>query len=206
MKTINDSCQVYIVFSKTNTGIGKIIRTLTHNKYNHVSISLDKELSTMYSFGRYHINSPLVGGFVIEQPARYLWSGKEVGIKLCEYTLDPITYAQLQRRLLIFINDRNTKIYNSFSAIFSLFHKRLVIEDAYTCLEFVVSLLDIEGIYNIKELEDMLNESIVYQGSFRSYIRDVLPQEDEYFKKEKTVDILLGTLSHFKKLFIRFIT
>ena len=196
---------IYIVFSETKTTMGKLIRTLTHNKYNHVSISTDRELSVMYSFGRYHINSPLAGGFIVENPARYLLIGGDVNIKVCEVIMNDFEYAEFQKKLMDFIEDKHTKIYNSFSAISSLFHKRINIEDAYTCLDFTTSMLSIEGVYNIKELEDKLSNSIIYEGSFKEYIEEVLSPEDDFFKRQNTAKIILSTLGHFRKLILRFI-
>ncbi|WP_426350101.1 hypothetical protein ACPWSR_02395 [Alloiococcus sp. CFN-8] len=196
---------IYIVFSETKTTMGKLIRRLTHNKYNHVSISTDRELSVMYSFGRYHINSPLAGGFIVENPARYLIMGEDVNIKVCQLALDELSYARFQKKLMAFVEDKHTKIYNSFSAISSLFHKRINIEDAYTCLDFTTSMLDIDGVYNIKELEYKLNRNVIYEGSFKEYIEEVLSPEDDFFRKQNALTVVLSTLGHFRKLFIRYI-
>ena len=38
---------IYVVFSATPTGMGKLIRTATHHSYNHVSLSLDKDIERM---------------------------------------------------------------------------------------------------------------------------------------------------------------
>ena len=197
--------KIYIVFSETKTTMGKLIRTLTHNKYNHVSISTDKELSVMYSFGRYHINSPLAGGFIVENPARYILTGEDVTIKVCEVVMTDLSYAEFQKKLMAFIEDKHTKIYNSFSAVLSLFHKKINIEDAYTCLDFTTSMLDIDGVYNIKELEYRLKSTIIYEGSFKEYIEEVLSPDDDFFKKQNAIRIVLGTLGHFRKLILRFI-
>ncbi len=198
-----DKREVFIVFSQTNTHMGKIIRTLTNNFYNHVSIALEKELKTMYSFGRYHINSPLAGGFIMENPARYLLYSKDVNIKICSVTLDELAYTRAQQKIFLFMEDKNTAIYNSFSAITSLFHKKLNIENAYTCIEFVTDLLDYKEIINIRELEDKLEDRIIYKGSFKEYVQAVLPSEDEFFQKQKTAEIFIETINHFKRLLLR---
>ena len=43
-----------------------IIRSLTGAEYSHVSLSLDKKLNKMYSFGRLNPYNPFIGGFVHE--------------------------------------------------------------------------------------------------------------------------------------------
>ena len=35
---------VYIVFSATPTGMGRLIRRATRNRYNHVSLSLSRDI------------------------------------------------------------------------------------------------------------------------------------------------------------------
>ena len=43
---------VYVIFSSTQYMIAKCIRAMTNHRYNHVSISLDGNLQTLYSFAR----------------------------------------------------------------------------------------------------------------------------------------------------------
>jgi hypothetical protein len=62
---------VYIVFSSTPYRIGKFIRRLTREAYNHVSIALDPDLTKMYGFARRYYRTPFYGGFVRESLSRY---------------------------------------------------------------------------------------------------------------------------------------
>ena len=59
---------VYIVISQTGTALSRILKFITGAKYNHASISLEPDLSTMYSFGRTNPYNPFHGGFVTESP------------------------------------------------------------------------------------------------------------------------------------------
>ena len=47
---------LYIVLTRTNTGISKIIQLIKKDEYTHAAISLDKDLNHMYSFGRRKMN------------------------------------------------------------------------------------------------------------------------------------------------------
>ena len=58
--------KIYIVISQTGSIVSKFIRIVTRDRYNHVSVTLDKELNTMYSFGRIYTYNPFIGGFVKE--------------------------------------------------------------------------------------------------------------------------------------------
>ena len=59
---------IYIVISQTGTALSRILKFITGAKYNHASISLESDLSTMYSFGRTNPYNPVHGGFVTESP------------------------------------------------------------------------------------------------------------------------------------------
>ena len=58
--------QVYLVLSYTGTILSKIVPFYTKKEYSHVSISLDKDLKKMYSFGRLNPYNAFIGGFVHE--------------------------------------------------------------------------------------------------------------------------------------------
>ena len=57
---------LYVVFSTTPFKIGKFIRFITGYNYNHVSVSLNKDLKKMYSVGRLNPYNTIIGGFVHE--------------------------------------------------------------------------------------------------------------------------------------------
>ena len=50
--------KIYIILTYTGTLLSKIIKFYTKNEFSHVSISLDKELKYMYSFGRLNAYNP----------------------------------------------------------------------------------------------------------------------------------------------------
>ena len=58
---------VYIVLTDTGSVFTRMIKFFTRKPYNHVSISLDEDLETLYSFGRLKPRNPFFGGFVEEK-------------------------------------------------------------------------------------------------------------------------------------------
>ena len=58
---------LYIVLTRTSTVISKLIQLFTKDEYTHASISLDRDLKNMYSFGRKVHYNPVFGGFTHEQ-------------------------------------------------------------------------------------------------------------------------------------------
>ena len=55
---------VYVFLTRTGTKIANIIVMVTGDRFAHASISLDRELTQMYSFGRRRVTNPLYGGFI----------------------------------------------------------------------------------------------------------------------------------------------
>lgn len=60
--------QIFIVITQTGTMLSRILKRITGAEYNHASLSLSRDLTRMYSFGRRHPYNPFWGGFVIESP------------------------------------------------------------------------------------------------------------------------------------------
>ena len=57
---------IYILLTKSDTLFSKAIYKITRAEYTHASISLDRELTKLYSFGRKYRYSMLPAGFVHE--------------------------------------------------------------------------------------------------------------------------------------------
>ena len=57
---------IFIVLTSTGTTLSKIIKSYTKDEFAHISISLDRELQEMYSFGRLNPYNPFFGGFIRE--------------------------------------------------------------------------------------------------------------------------------------------
>lgn len=162
---------VYVVFSATPYRIGKWIRRLTDNNYNHVSISLDPELSQMYSFSRRHYKTPLWGGFCHESPARLRVRGETAKILLCRIPVTQEQYTALKDRLTQMHKDQYRYLYNHLSILSAPFHKAVPVRDAATCLEFCISCLSPLGISvapgeycTLQNLESKLRPWTIYEG------------------------------------------
>ncbi|HEY5588030.1 MAG TPA: hypothetical protein VIK86_03635, partial [Candidatus Paceibacterota bacterium] len=80
---------VYVIISRTPTSMGKIIRKFLKGKYNHASISLDENLSQMYSFCRLSVSNPLVGG-IVRESVFTLTTGLEEDVPINVYRI-PVT-------------------------------------------------------------------------------------------------------------------
>ena len=59
--------KIYIILTYTGTILSKIVKIYTRRENSHVSISLNEDLTKMYSFGRLNPYNPFSGGFVHEE-------------------------------------------------------------------------------------------------------------------------------------------
>ena len=90
---------VYIMVSRTDTRIARMIRAATHYPYNHVSVTLDPALDRWYSFARYHRDAPLYGGFVAETPARLLSGQGDAPVRVFRVDIPERAAAALEAML-----------------------------------------------------------------------------------------------------------
>ena len=72
MRTIKMK-NIYIILTQSGTLFSKAIKLHTRDPYNHASISFDKSLEIMYSFGRKRRYNPIDTGFIEENFNRGLY-------------------------------------------------------------------------------------------------------------------------------------
>ena len=165
---------IYVIFSNTHTRIGALIRFITRNQYNHVSIAIEDDLNTMYAFTRYHKNTPFVAGFSEESPLRYCSCDDEItNVKICKMPVSDEKYRNISEYLSSFQRNSDKYLYNLFSAALYPTGLRLQIPNSYTCLEFAIHILSTfyiaDGVYDhrfykIIELECLLDRYMMYEG------------------------------------------
>lgn len=182
---------VYIMVSRTDTGIARLIRSVTHYEYNHVSLTLDPGLETWYSFARYVQDAPLYGGFVRETPARLLGREGLTRVRLFRVDIPEKTAAELEAILPLADNPDMGLIYNHFDAAASAIGCRIPVPGCYTCLSFACSVLD-QDFRSIKELCDALATWEIYEGSLARLLNAEPTQEDAYYDR---MGLLRGSCS-----------
>ncbi len=203
---------VYIVFSATPTGMGRLIRGATRNRYNHVSLSLSRDIHKMYTFARLHRTIPLYGGFVVESILRYQSFAGAARVKVCRVEVPEPRLTDLHNCLDRLWNDREEYIYNTPAALASLVHLRPAISKAYTCVTFVQELLARFGLAGVTEhdapsvraLERRLAPYVIYEGPAPASSGDW--GEDPYPAETTTRYAVYTTARHFGRLALRALT
>ena len=177
---------IYVAFLSSNYWTGAFIRQFTRYKFSHVALSETPDLEKMYSFARKYRNTPFVGGFVIELPSRYFVSEKKVPVKVCKLTLSDEEYEKVMARIASFKQTPDQYKYNYFSALAYWFKRPYRKKDAFICIEFVLYALGVDRFMTIKELERLLSDSVVYEGTMDELIAESARQAggDDYFEKK----------------------
>lgn len=194
---------IYVMFSSTPSKIGKMIRTLTKHPYNHVSLCLNADEMTVYSFARIYKNHPFYGGFVKESTSRFLVDNHSTQVKLCAIPVSEEQYMHLTNVVRQMEEDAHQYTYNHLSIIAGIFKKKVQVKNAYTCVEFTAKLLtkskalpqiDTETFYDIEMLEQKLSRYVVYEGFF----------EDLRFKWNNRGDTFDANQSYYTGMYLAF--
>lgn len=200
---------VYVIISRTPTSMGKIIRKFLKGKYNHASISLDENLSQMYSFCRLAISNPLVGG-IIRESVFTLNIGHQDDVPIKVYRI-PVTveqYELISKFVYDTYNDKEVYYYNFLQAIGLISNKKHDIYKTYICTEFVMKAL-IQGGIKLTPLEPfkikptdicgIMGEFIYFSGNLNDYPfkQKMKTKEDErFFCKTGFIYEVLHTIRH----------
>lgn len=170
--------KIYIVLSQTGTLLSKIIKIYTKAEYGHVSISLDKELNEMYSFGRVNAYNPFNGGFVQEGInfgtfKRFKNTQSEI------YSLEVTSeqYNLIKEEINKIKNNKSNYSFNFIGLLCAGVNYKLQIKNAFYCAEFVKHLTDTANLeldlpIVIKPIDfktKIKNKELTYKGALKNY-------------------------------------
>jgi hypothetical protein len=207
---------IYVVISRTPTYMGKMIRRIIKGKYNHASISINENLSQMYSFCRLSVSNPLVGGIIRESAFTLtIGSKEEVPINVYRIGVTLEQYKLISKFIYNTYNDKEVYYYNFIQAIGLISKKKHAIYKTYICSEFVMEALKKGGInltsvesYKITptDISGIMNRFIYYTGNLNDYPlrQKIRTKEDEVFLcKTGFFYETIRTFKHFWKVLNR---
>lgn len=191
---------LYVMLSRTDTGMGRFIRFFTREEYNHVSLCLDSQLQHFVSFARYRQDVPLAGGYVTESTNRLRSCGKIMPVRIFKLQISQSDWQKLND--LFQMADRSSLVYNSLGALLCGCHIRCSIPGAYTCLQFAEAILG-ASYPSIKALGDALEPWEIYRGDLFEILEECTEPESAFFCKRGFRYGTLDTFRHFKTLLWR---
>ncbi|MEE1280638.1 MAG: hypothetical protein UHK60_00085 [Acutalibacteraceae bacterium] len=134
--------EIFIVLTQTGTILSRILKFLTNAEYNHSSISLEGDLSCMYSFGRIFPYNPFIGGFVKESTSRGTFKrfyNTEATVLSVYVSNDK--YEEMKAYLSEMYNNKEKYHYNYVALFLALFGITFKQRRCYYCSEFVRDFL-----------------------------------------------------------------
>ncbi len=170
---------VYVVLSQTGTILSRLLKVLKGKKYNHSSISLNKDLSDMCSFGRLNAYNPFIGGFVHESV--YYGTFKRFNktqVLILEIKISEYEYDNIIKYISSIEEEKSLYKYDVLGLLLAGFHVNYERDRALYCSKFVMNALnkgDIEVFLemgNIAQPMDFMGISgakIIYQGQLVQY-------------------------------------
>ncbi len=169
--------EIYLVLTHTGTMLSRIIKTYTGDEFSHISISLNKELTEMYSFGRLNPYNPFWGGFVHE----YINKGTykrffNTQTKVYELGVTDEQYEKIKYGIYAFKNDREKYTFNIIGLFAVGFHKVIKRKHSFYCAEFVRHVLENANVKidlpvpaKPEEFKNICGVKEIYKGYLREY-------------------------------------
>ena len=169
-----------MILTNTGTFVSNLIRRHTGDTYNHVSVSLKRDLSEMYSFGRLNPYIFFYGGFVVESPKRGTFKrfSKTVA-RVYELEISDESFVLLEKEIARFVAERKTFGYNYrgiFKARKNIYYQKN--ERRFYCSQFVHYLLlhanivskdAFDGVVTPEKLSSIEGLRLLYEGLLREY-------------------------------------
>lgn len=168
--------KIYIILTYTGTILSRIVKIYTRKEYSHVSISLDRNLDQMYSFGRLNPYNPFSGGFVHEGLDRGTFKRfKNTKTKIYSMEIEEEKYEKLEEVIESIQKKKKLYKFNVIGLIAVALNVRIKREKYFYCAEFVKYVLEQSEVVELPEIikpDDFtqvngLNE--VYIGKLQDY-------------------------------------
>jgi hypothetical protein len=137
-----DRYHLYIVLTRTNTLISKLIQLIKKDYFTHAAISLDKELNRMYSFGRVYSYNPFIGSFKQERINKGLYKRFDnIPAVIIEVEVTKQQYEKAKHLINRFITNKEYYKYNYIGLLYSILNRARYRNDRFLCSEFVYYIL-----------------------------------------------------------------
>lgn len=132
--------EVYILLMQTSTLLARIIQFISKEPYSHVSLALDKNLKTAYSFGRKNPHFMFPAGFVVENLEEVFRRYPDIRYALYALPVTKEEYHRIQHAVEGFKKDSRYR-YNVLGAFGAWFNIPVTRDKYYFCSQFVADVL-----------------------------------------------------------------
>lgn len=200
--------KIYIIISQTHTGFARAVRKVGKVTYNHASIALDKDLDQIYSYARPKHRAVLLARLVKENVFRYTL-GKYSNVPVVIFSMEVTDgqYEWIKNKIDQIYND-GEYLYNFYSVLSHLITGGFATYKSFSCIEFVMYLLQGIGyklekpLYNYRpdDLPEIFADSICFEGNLLDYKADSA-LEFGYYDPLTMAEIVESSMVPFKLLY-----
>ena len=173
---------IYVVVTRTGTGVAKAIRVVTKMPYSHVSLSGDASLHELYSFCRNYKPIPLPATFNTEMIGEgTLGKFDTIPCEVYEIPLRDEQYEQFQLIIEHFQNCRKDYSYSLLGLLFVKMQIEKELRTKFVCSQFVAYVLERCGVALNKppclsspdDLRHIPGARLVYRGELNRYYHEL---------------------------------
>lgn len=126
--------KIFILLTQFPGFDSKALRWWTQFPYSHVSLGLDEDMNTFYSF--------VVKGFIVEDISRYNRPGRmPFPCELYALEVSEETYLAVRKNMETFVNKRSILSYTRLGLILTLANIPWKLKNRYICSQFVAETL-----------------------------------------------------------------
>lgn len=170
---------IYLVVSQSGSIVSRILKKVTRAPYNHVSISLNRELKPMYSFARVRPYNPVIGGYVAESAGKgTLKRFPDTKVIVLEVKVTEKQFNSIKHKLRMMLKYKKRYRYNYLGLFLAAINIPYKMDHRYYCSEFVREVLVDHRVDGYTELDTVMrpiyflnypHAKVIYHGKLNDY-------------------------------------
>lgn len=178
---------IYILLTKSDTYVSKIIGLVTDDHYTHASISFEENLQPMYSFSRKFVHSPLPAGLRVEPLQQGFYKKyKYIPCALYELKVSDEVYNLAKKEVERMLNDTHKYYFSVIGLFLCRLHIPLHRKRHLFCSQFVGEILHRSNALELPKDTSLMRPNdytkisdliCLYQGRLEELVELLLEQQ-----------------------------
>lgn len=179
---------IYILLTRTNSTLSRVIASHTKEDYVHASIILNNHVEHGYSFSRRKMTNPLIGGFVKEDYPEWVTYFKDVQCCIYELEVTDKQYQKVDEIIKSFDAEKKKYKYHFLGVVAQSLKIDYERKNRFFCTQFVSHVLMEAGALDLDKppihvrSDDFRNHQQlkqVYEGSLEMVLYKVIDELPE---------------------------
>ncbi len=172
--------KIYILQMHSRTLPANIIKFFTGYPYSHITLSLDSDCYTTYSFGRRKVHSIINSGFITErQDGPFFSYFNKTVCRIFEIEISDEKYERLKAELAVMVEDPYKYRYDMIGIVPRLMGIAFTRKNRFVCSNFVADMLERSDICQFdkpaclikpRDFESIENIKEIYTGPYKQFV------------------------------------